>query len=77
MRLNKILESLVLISILAYQRYISPVISNKIKCRFYPTCSEYAKQAIKKFGLLKGTIKTVKRYIRCNPYNLESCIDYP
>ena len=36
-------------------------------CRFYPTCSEYAKEAILKYGFLKGWIKAIKRIIRCNP----------
>lgn len=39
------------------------------RCRFYPTCSEYTKQAIIKFGLLKGGILGVKRICKCHPFN--------
>ena len=38
-------------------------------CRFYPTCSEYAKQAIIKYGLFKGGILAIKRIIKCHPLN--------
>ena len=39
------------------------------RCRFYPTCSEYAKQAIEKYGLLKGGWLSIKRICRCHPLN--------
>lgn len=39
------------------------------RCRFYPTCSEYTKQAIIKHGLLKGGILGVKRIVKCHPLN--------
>lgn len=38
-------------------------------CRFYPTCSEYAYQAIDKKGIIKGMILTIKRLSRCHPWN--------
>ena len=38
-------------------------------CRFSPTCSEYAVQAINKYGLIKGGIKAIWRVLRCNPWN--------
>ncbi len=38
-------------------------------CKFHPTCSEYAIQAIEKYGILKGGIKAVWRVLRCNPWN--------
>ena len=38
-------------------------------CRFYPTCSEYAVQAITKYGALKGGAKATWRILRCNPFN--------
>lgn len=37
-------------------------------CRFTPTCSEYAVQALKKYGLIKGGYLTVKRLLRCHPW---------
>ncbi|MHB1459755.1 MAG: membrane protein insertion efficiency factor YidD [Armatimonadota bacterium] len=38
-------------------------------CRFYPTCSEYAAQALGKYGLWRGTFLTIYRIVRCNPWN--------
>ena len=39
------------------------------RCRFYPTCSEYTKQAIIKYGFLKGSWLGLKRIVRCHPLN--------
>jgi len=47
-----------------YQKHLSP--SNK--CVFYPTCSEYAKQAIEKYGAFKGTCIGFLRILRCHPW---------
>lgn len=38
-------------------------------CRFNPTCSEYGIQAIRKYGIFKGSLLTMKRILRCNPFN--------
>ena len=38
-------------------------------CKFEPSCSEYSKQAIRKYGLYKGGIKGIYRILRCNPFN--------
>ena len=56
---------LTLISI--YQRTLSKV--TRPSCRFLPTCSQYAYEAITKYGLIKGTIMGTYRLIRCNPFN--------
>ena len=50
-----------------YQKFISPMFPPS--CRFYPTCSEYAVQAITKYGAMKGGAKAVWRILRCNPFN--------
>jgi len=50
-----------------YKKFISPALPDS--CRFYPTCSEYAAAAVGKYGVLKGSIKTIYRIIRCNPFN--------
>jgi hypothetical protein len=60
-----------------YQKIISPILNHWIKCRFYPTCSEYAILAVDKYGTKKGILKSINRLKRCNKYNFESCIDYP
>ncbi len=49
-----------------YQKYISPLFPSC--CRFTPSCSQYALEAVKKYGPFKGFILSVKRILRCNPY---------
>jgi len=56
-----------LILIRAYQYIISPMLGPT--CRFYPTCSEYAYQAIERYGLLKGSFLSLKRILRCHPFH--------
>ncbi len=50
-----------------YRRYISPL--KRPSCRFYPTCSEYAEQAVVKHGVVKGLLLAGWRVLRCNPLN--------
>jgi putative membrane protein insertion efficiency factor len=49
-----------------YQRAVSPFM--KPSCRFYPSCSEYAVQALGAYGLLRGTVMAAWRVMRCNPW---------
>jgi len=49
-----------------YKLIISPWLPNA--CRFYPTCSVYAVNAVTKHGVLKGSFLAVKRVLRCNPF---------
>lgn len=49
-----------------YQRFISPLFG--AKCRFTPTCSQYAIEALEKYGIFKGTWLSLKRILRCNPF---------
>ncbi len=51
----------------AYRYLISPMLGPR--CRFTPTCSEYALEALQKHGALKGGILTIKRVARCHPYH--------
>ncbi|HEY3365291.1 MAG TPA: membrane protein insertion efficiency factor YidD [Symbiobacteriaceae bacterium] len=51
-----------------YQRYLSPL-KGQPTCRFYPTCSQYAYEALGKYGALKGTYMAVKRVLRCHPFH--------
>lgn len=51
-----------------YKIYISPLFCHLgIHCKYYPTCSEYAKQAITKYGVIKGVFLSIKRFLKCNP----------
>ena len=53
-----------------YQKYISPVFKKiGVNCKYYPSCSEYMKQAIEKYGCIKGIYIGLKRLIRCNPFS--------
>ncbi|MDX1957060.1 MAG: membrane protein insertion efficiency factor YidD [Leptospiraceae bacterium] len=49
-----------------YQKFISPFLPPS--CRFYPSCSEYSKQAFLQHGIFYGTYLTVHRILRCNPH---------
>lgn len=40
-----------------------------IRCKYYPTCSEYARQAIERYGVLKGSFLSIKRIAKCNPFS--------
>ena len=51
----------------AYQICISPLFPRS--CRFEPTCSAYAMEAIKKYGPFKGLLLSIRRILRCNPFN--------
>jgi uncharacterized protein len=50
-----------------YQRLISPVFGQR--CRYYPSCSEYAVQAIGRFGIMRGLVLAGWRLLRCNPWS--------
>ncbi len=50
----------------AYQMVLSPFFGQQ--CRFYPTCSQYAVEAIQKHGALLGSYYTVRRLLRCHPW---------
>jgi putative membrane protein insertion efficiency factor len=50
-----------------YQRWISPALGPR--CRYYPSCSEYAIQAVQRFGILRGTLLATWRLLRCNPWS--------
>jgi len=48
-----------------YRRRFSPLFP--ARCRFYPSCSTYAEEAVRKYGLLRGGLKAAWRVLRCNP----------
>ena len=50
-----------------YQKAISPFLGRR--CRFYPTCSEYTKQAVEKYGALKGLYLGLIRILKCHPFH--------
>jgi putative membrane protein insertion efficiency factor len=58
----------------AYQRLVSPALGPR--CKYHPTCSEYAVQAIRSHGTLRGSVLAVWRLVRCNPWS-HGGVDHP
>jgi putative membrane protein insertion efficiency factor len=65
-RLKKIVGNILIAIVRFYQKVISPWLISS--CRYNPTCSEYAVQAIQKYGPLKGGWLAIKRIGRCHPW---------
>jgi putative membrane protein insertion efficiency factor len=63
----KAVRWLATLPIRAYQLLLSPLFGSR--CRYYPSCSEYAVQAIQRFGILRGLILAAWRLLRCNPWS--------
>ena len=55
--------------------YQNSPLSSHSYCKFQPTCSNYAIEAINEYGSFKGSIMTIKRIMRCNPFNKKSGYD--
>ena len=64
--MKKIIEFIVLLPVYFYRFAISPLIPPR--CRYKPTCSQYAIEAVKKHGVLKGVWLATKRILRCHPW---------
>lgn len=58
----------------AYQRWISPLLLPR--CKYYPTCSEYAALSIREFGAVRGVVLAAWRLLRCNPFS-HGGVDHP
>lgn len=61
------MSRLAILLVKLYQKVISPL--KPRTCRFHPTCSEYSIQALGKYGFIKGSYKSIKRILRCNPFS--------
>jgi hypothetical protein len=66
-RVRELPRALLQAPIIAYQRLISPAIPRR--CKYEPTCSRYAVEAIKEYGILKGLVLAGWRLLRCNPWS--------
>jgi uncharacterized protein len=64
---KRILIAILLAPIRLYQRWISPAMAPR--CRYYPTCSAYAVEAIRELGAIRGTVLAGWRLLRCNPFS--------
>jgi len=58
---------LAILPIRAYQLLLSPMVGDR--CKYYPSCSEYAAQAINRYGILRGLVLAGWRLLRCNPWS--------
>lgn len=61
------MKKLLVFLIKFYQRYLSPLKGHGT-CIYTPTCSQYAKEALEKHGVIKGSLLTIWRILRCNPF---------
>ena len=61
-------RNILLAGIRFYKRYLSPMKKIPV-CKYYPTCSQYAVEAIEKYGAIKGGFLAIKRILRCNPFS--------
>jgi putative membrane protein insertion efficiency factor len=64
---KRLLSALLIGPIRLYQRFVSPAFAPR--CRYYPTCSEYAVQSIRELGPVRGSILAAWRLLRCNPFS--------
>lgn len=56
-----------MLPVLIYKKVISPLFP--ARCKYYPTCSSYAVQSLKRFGVMRGSILAIWRILRCNPWS--------
>ncbi len=61
------MSRVLIVVIRVYQRVISPLLGSR--CKYYPSCSEYAAQALAEFGILRGLVLAGHRLLRCNPWS--------
>jgi uncharacterized protein len=62
-----LLRRVVILPIRAYQLLLSPLVGQR--CKYYPSCSEYAAQAVQRYGILRGLVLAGWRLLRCNPWS--------
>ena len=61
-----------------YQATLSPLLGKSgVRCRFQPTCSHYGEMAIRKYGTVQGSLKTLWRIARCGPWTPAGTVDLP
>ncbi len=67
------MKALAIAPIRAYQRFVSPLIPRR--CKYHPTCSAYAVDAVREFGVMRGFVLAGWRLLRCNPWS-HGGVDY-
>ncbi len=67
MRIERAAQSVLLAPVVFYQRLISPALPRR--CKYEPTCSRYAVQVVREYGILRGLVLATWRLLRCNPWS--------
>ena len=65
--INNCMSNILIYLVRLYRKYISPM--KGPTCRFYPTCSQYSIEALRKYGAIKGTYLTIIRILKCHPFH--------
>ena len=68
------MKALLLCLIRSYRKYISP--ARPPCCRFIPTCSAYALEAVEKYGTWKGGYLSLRRLMKCHPFHRQTSVEY-
>lgn len=64
------MKKIMLLLIKIYKKTLSKLFYYMgVRCKYYPTCSDYMAQAIEKYGCLKGSLIGIKRFLKCNPFS--------
>lgn len=63
------MKKLFILCIRFYQKFISPLKPDYYRCIYTPTCSQYAIEALQKYGVVKGSWLAIKRILRCHPFH--------
>ena len=64
------MKKIIIFLVKLYKKSISPMFKAMgVECKYYPTCSEYTRQAIEKYGSLKGIFLGIIRILKCNPFS--------
>jgi putative membrane protein insertion efficiency factor len=66
-RIERVAQSVLLAPVVVYQRVVSPALPRR--CKYEPTCSRYAVQAVREYGILRGLVLATWRLLRCNPWS--------
>jgi putative membrane protein insertion efficiency factor len=65
------MQRIVILALHGYKRFVSPLLPSA--CRFYPTCSDYMREAVEKHGVVRGVWMGFKRLLRCHPFEEGGC----
>jgi uncharacterized protein len=66
-KINLAIKKIAIILLILYKKLVSPILGQN--CRFYPSCSDYAREAIEQYGVLKGIWLACKRLLKCQPWH--------